>query len=97
MQYLATLLSALALVPAVLSAPDALSAFDVNPYLGTSPFANKGYAAKLEETIKYFKKQKDTLNAARTRTVQRTPTFSWVSQSADVSVFASVHFIEASL
>ena len=60
----------------------------VNPYAGKTAFANKGYAKKLEATIKYFNQKLDFINAARTRTVQRTPTFSWISSSGDVCHFA---------
>lgn len=57
----------------------------INPYTaGKSPYANKGYATKLEETISYFNGRGDTLNAARTRTVQRTPTFRWLSHTSNV-------------
>ncbi|CAA7261002.1 unnamed protein product [Cyclocybe aegerita] len=73
---------ALVLLPtAVLSAPQAA---DANPYLGKVPFANKGYAKKLEETISYFTKRRDLLSAARTRTVQKIPTFAWVSESQSI-------------
>ncbi|PPR08048.1 hypothetical protein CVT24_010847 [Panaeolus cyanescens] len=82
MKFLSLLACTLALAPVAFSAP---SKTDANPYVGKTVFANKGYAAKLEETIQYFNKQKDFLNAARTRTIQRTPTFSWISASADVS------------
>lgn len=64
----------------------------INPYTaGKAPYANKGYAAKLEETISYFNSRGDSLNAARTRTVQRTPTFRWLSHTSNVrenSLFA---------
>ncbi|KAF5312670.1 hypothetical protein D9619_003633 [Psilocybe cf. subviscida] len=70
--------------PAPPPPPPALNS--VNPYAGNKAvFANKGYAKKLEATIKYFLQSGDRLNAARTRTVQRTPTFSWISFSGDVS------------
>ncbi|KAF9042219.1 cellobiohydrolase [Panaeolus papilionaceus] len=89
MKFLSFLALSLALAPAAFAAPPKPDTkppvkASVNPYLGKSVFANKGYAAKLEETIKYFLKQKDPLNAARTRTVQKIPTFSWISSSADV-------------
>lgn len=51
----------------------------VNPFVGKEYFVPAGYGAKLEDTIKAFKARNDTLNAARTRTVQRTSTFSWVT------------------
>ena len=84
MQYLKALACALALAPAtVFSLPPAPVA-DVNPYLGKAAYANKGYATKLEETITYFKSKRDHLNAAKTKTVQKTPTFAWISASKDV-------------
>jgi cellulose 1,4-beta-cellobiosidase len=57
---------------------------DANPYLGVEPHVNKGYATRLEETIADFESQNDSLKAARTRTVQKVPTFAWVSNSAAV-------------
>jgi cellulose 1,4-beta-cellobiosidase len=82
MKYLQYLAAILAVAPSVLAAPKPER--DGNPYLGVQPYANKGYAAKLEETIKYFNKEKDYINAARTRSVQKVPTFGWVSNSAAV-------------
>ncbi|KAJ2931102.1 hypothetical protein H1R20_g5996, partial [Candolleomyces eurysporus] len=82
MKYLQYLAAILAVAPSILAAPN--TGRDGNPYLGVQPYANKGYAAKLEETIKYFNKEKDYLNAARTRSVQKVPTFGWVSNSAAV-------------
>lgn len=87
MKYLAFLAAVFAVAPSVLAAPRpaAAAAADVNPYLGVQPYAPKSYAKKLEETIKYFEEQEDELNAGRTRTVQKVPTFAWVSRSADVT------------
>src|SRR6187402_2715708 len=50
-----------------------------NPFLGKNYFANSFYARELEETIAAFLAQNDTLNAARTRTVQKIGTFVWVT------------------
>jgi len=84
MQYLKALAYALALAPAtVFSLPPAPDA-DVNPYLDKVGYANKGYAAKLEETITYFKSKGDHLNAAKTKTVQKTPTFTWITALKEV-------------
>ncbi|TFK21513.1 cellobiohydrolase [Coprinopsis marcescibilis] len=84
MKYLQLLAAALAFTPCVLSAPRPAPGGDVNPYVGKAPFANKAYAAKLEETIRYFRDQKDHVNAARTKTVQGIPTFAWVSSTANI-------------
>ncbi|KAJ3506261.1 hypothetical protein NLJ89_g6973 [Agrocybe chaxingu] len=83
MHYLKVLSSALALAPAVMAAPS--DAADASPYIGKTPFANKGYALKLEETIAYFNEQGDSLNAARTRTVQKIPTFAWISEIKNIA------------
>ncbi|CAA7267310.1 unnamed protein product [Cyclocybe aegerita] len=71
MHYFKALSYALALASAVLAAPSDTS--DANPYIGKTPFANKGYALKLEETIAYFNEQGDSLNAARTHTIADIP------------------------
>ena len=87
MKYLSFLAASLALAPSLLSVaalPPASPVKDGNPYIGKSPFPIPGYAAKLDETIKYFKGQKDLLNAARTKTVKEVPTFTWISQSSAV-------------
>jgi cellulose 1,4-beta-cellobiosidase len=84
MKYLAFLAAVLAVAPTALAVPKPAPAADANPYVGVSPYAPKSYAKKLEETIKYFKGEKDHVNAGRTRTVQKIPTFAWVSKSADV-------------
>ncbi|TEB20738.1 cellobiohydrolase [Coprinellus micaceus] len=83
MKYLAFLAAVLAVAPTALAVPKPAPAADANPYVGVSPYAPKSYAKKLEETIKYFKGEKDHVNAGRTRTVQKIPTFAWVSKSAD--------------
>jgi len=97
MKYLAGLATFLALMPAVTIVgafpppPPPPPSGDVNPFLGKALFANKAYAQKLETTIKTFTKQKDLLNAARTRTVQKIPSFVWVANVAGVSVFYYLH------
>lgn len=52
---------------------------DVNPFLGKNYFANTFYAGELNETIAAFLAKNDTLNAARTRTVQGIGSFVWVA------------------
>ncbi|RXW21712.1 hypothetical protein EST38_g4151 [Candolleomyces aberdarensis] len=85
MRYLQYLAAILAVAPSVILAAPSSSQADSNPYVGVEPHVNKDYAAKLEETIAYFNEQNDTLNAARTRTVQTVPTFAWVSTTAAIS------------
>ena len=58
---------------------------DGNPFLGKTQYANRAYANKLEETISYFKAKGDALNAARAKSVQKISTFSWISETGDVS------------
>ncbi|KAF8647433.1 hypothetical protein AX16_006710, partial [Volvariella volvacea WC 439] len=91
MKYLQSLLLALAAAQtAVYALPGGLESrqTSVNPFLGKEIFANKGYARKLEATISAFQNAGDSLNAARTRTVQKIGTFSWISNSADISTIA---------
>ncbi|RXW21714.1 hypothetical protein EST38_g4153 [Candolleomyces aberdarensis] len=85
MKYLQYLAAILAVAPSVILAAPSSAQANSNPYAGVEPHVNKGYATKLEETIAYFNEQNDTLNAARTRTVQNIPTFAWVSNSAAIS------------
>ncbi|KAH6902259.1 cellobiohydrolaseII [Coprinopsis sp. MPI-PUGE-AT-0042] len=64
----------------------ALSAAQANnPYETRKPLVNKSYAKKLDETVAYFTSRGDALNAARTRTVQKIPTFAWISDSASIA------------
>ncbi|KAI5784694.1 1, 4-beta cellobiohydrolase [Geopyxis carbonaria] len=65
-----------------------------NPFLHRTQYANSAYAAKLEQTIASFTAQNDTLNAARTRTVQSASTFIWISDFAGVRSFET-HLAEA--
>lgn len=53
--------------------------WDVNPFLGKNYFANSHYASELNQTVASFLAQNDTLNAARTRTVQKVGTFVWIT------------------
>lgn len=74
----------------LLAAPLAVSAHpsppkDVNPFVGKNYYANSFYANELKETKKAFLKKGDLLNAARVTTVQRTGTFTWVSNVAGLS------------
>ncbi|PPQ84540.1 hypothetical protein CVT25_007610 [Psilocybe cyanescens] len=87
MRYLQALACALALAPAsVFAAPQpSTSNSQVNPYIGKDVYANKGYAKKLEETIQFFNQKYDFYNAAKTKTVQKIPTFAWISKSADIA------------
>ncbi|RDL30672.1 Glucanase [Venustampulla echinocandica] len=61
---------------------DSADARDVNPFRGKNYFANAFYASELDQTVAAFLARNDTLNAARTRTVQKTGTFVWVSNVA---------------
>ncbi|RPB04000.1 cellulase [Choiromyces venosus 120613-1] len=54
-----------------------------NPFLNQVGFANPGYAQKLEETIASFLAEGDIVNAAKTRTVQKVSTFTWISAFGD--------------
>ncbi|KAH8149395.1 uncharacterized protein LAJ45_06474 [Morchella importuna] len=74
-------LLSLALVPSTLAIVIPTTG---NPFLGRQLYANSKYAAKLEATISSFYQQGDSINAARTKRVQRTGTFAWISSNADV-------------
>ena len=56
-----------------------------NPFEGKKLFANPAWAEKLEATYDAFVAQKDTVNAAKVRTVQKTGTFVWVSDRAGLA------------
>ncbi|TVY73496.1 1,4-beta-D-glucan cellobiohydrolase CEL6B [Lachnellula suecica] len=66
-------------------APRAEDAQDVNPFLGKNYFANSYYAGELNQTVDAFLARNDSLNAARTRTVQKTGSFVWVTSVAGLS------------
>ncbi|KAG4438561.1 hypothetical protein IFR05_005936 [Cadophora sp. M221] len=72
-------LSIASLVAAFPQAPKGSNTTDVNPFVGKNYFANSFYAGELNETIAAFLAKNDTLNAARTRTVQNIGTFVWVA------------------
>lgn len=61
------------------------TATDVNPFLGKNYFANSHYAGELNTTIAAFLAKNDTLNAARTRTVQNIGTFTWITSVSGLS------------
>ncbi|KAK5692693.1 hypothetical protein LTR17_025349 [Elasticomyces elasticus] len=77
-----SLLTGLSCVILASAAPT--TANDVNPFIGKSYYANSPYAAKLEQTVQSFLAEGDELNAARTRTAQRTGTFVWISSIGDI-------------
>jgi cellulose 1,4-beta-cellobiosidase len=62
----------------------ATSLADYNPFIGRNYYANSIYAGELNQTIAAFLAQNDSLNAARTRTVQGIGTFLWISSVSDV-------------
>lgn len=59
---------------------------DVNPFEGKNYFANSFYAGELNATVSAFLARNDTLNAARTRTVQKTGTFVWVTTVSNLGL-----------
>jgi len=65
--------------------PGPPGAGDVNPFLGKNYFANSYYAGELNQTVKAFLAKNDSLNAARTRTVQKTGTFVWITSVSGLS------------
>ena len=69
-------------LPTEITARDAT---DSNPFANKQLFVNPGYAQKLEQTVQSFLAAGDTLNAARTRTVQGISTFVWVTTVAGLS------------
>jgi cellulose 1,4-beta-cellobiosidase len=63
----------------------------VNPWPGKDRYVVQSYSKKLDQTIAAFKAKNDTLNAARTRTVQqKVSTFHWVTTRAMVSSINTV-------
>ncbi|KAJ4308451.1 1,4-beta-D-glucan cellobiohydrolase cel6b [Neodidymelliopsis sp. IMI 364377] len=76
------LLATVAVVGTVSAAPKP----DVNPFEGKDRHVVSSYGKKLEQTITAFEAKNDTLNAARTRTVQqKVSTFTWVTSRAHLS------------
>jgi len=62
-----------------------------NPWPGKDRYVVQSYSKKLDQTIASFKAQNDTLNAAKTRTVQKSiSTFHWVTTRALVSTIYDV-------
>ncbi|RYF33624.1 MAG: hypothetical protein EOO38_30050, partial [Cytophagaceae bacterium] len=51
--------------------PPVYSNVTVNPWTGKDRYVVQSYGKKLDETIAAFTAKNDTLNAARTRTVQQ--------------------------
>ena len=72
-----------ALPPVPLAGPP--SATDQNPYEGKVQYVSPVYARKLDQTVSTFLAAGDKLNAARTKTVQHTSTFVWVTTVAGLS------------
>jgi cellulose 1,4-beta-cellobiosidase len=56
-----------------------------SPGLESTTSPNPSYSAKLEQTISAFLNQSDRLNAARTRTVQKTSAFVWITAVVGLS------------
>ncbi|KUJ06411.1 glycoside hydrolase family 6 protein [Mollisia scopiformis] len=72
---------------AALPTADAADAHrDVNPFVGKHYFANSNYANELNQTVAAFLAKNDSLNAARTRTVQKTGTFVRVTTVSGLSL-----------
>jgi len=89
MQYLKACLLALAATsvtaaPSPFGKPGKGAVQSDNPFIGKELFANSRYAKKVEATIKYFLKKGDWLNAGRARTVQKIPSFFWISNTKDI-------------
>lgn len=62
-----------------------------NPWPGKDRYVVQSYSKKLDQTIAAFKAKNDTLNAAKTRTVQqKVSTFHWVTTRALVSTIYGV-------
>ncbi|KAI9166353.1 1,4-beta-D-glucan cellobiohydrolase CEL6B [Paramyrothecium foliicola] len=59
--------------------PSVVRSAEENPFIGRKLYVNRAYAAKLEETFDHFIAANDTLNALKTRTVQETGSFVWIS------------------
>jgi cellulose 1,4-beta-cellobiosidase len=61
-----------------------------NPWPGKDRYVVQSYSKKLEQTIAAFKSKNDTMNAAKTRSVQNISTFHWVTTRALVSTINDV-------
>lgn len=67
-------------IPAPFLVPKNETNSTVNPWAGKDRYVVQSWGTKLEQTIEAFNSQNDTLNAARTRTVQqKISTFSWIT------------------
>jgi cellulose 1,4-beta-cellobiosidase len=63
----------------------------VNPWTGKERYIVQSYSKKLDQTIAAFRANNDTINAGRTRTVQKKiSTFHWVTSRALVSTIKDV-------
>ena len=82
--YFASLLAVALLAPAMTVQASVINGSAVNPFTGKDFYANSGYADKLEATIKVFEASGDEINVARTKVVQQTGTFIWISDFPDV-------------
>ncbi|KAF3034060.1 1,4-beta-D-glucan cellobiohydrolase cel6b [Didymella heteroderae] len=79
------LLATAAVVGSVSAAPKPPVA-EPNPWEGKDRHVVESYGKKLDQTIAAFEAKNDTLNAARTRTVQqKISTFTWVTSRAHLS------------
>ncbi|KAL3419840.1 exoglucanase 3 precursor [Phlyctema vagabunda] len=84
---LTSFLAALSIPLLISASPTSLiyrkrDATDTNPYLGKTHYVGADYAGKLDQTVSAFLARNDTVNAARTRTVQQTSTFIWITTRA---------------
>ncbi|KAF1849748.1 glycoside hydrolase family 6 protein [Cucurbitaria berberidis CBS 394.84] len=87
-QFTQFVLATAALAGAVSAAPKPPPASNVtvNPWINTDRYVVQSYGKKLNQTIASFEAKKDTLNAARTRTVaQKISTFTWVTTRAGLT------------
>ena len=83
MVHLTSLFLATAAVAGTISAAPAP---DANPFEGKDRHVVLSYSKKLDQTIAAFEAKNDTLNAARTRTIQqKISTFTWVTSRAHLS------------
>lgn len=95
-----SLLAALTATSAVSAAPSKWRRFanetEANPFEGKKLFANPEWAKKLEASYTAFKTAGDSINAAKVRTIQKTGTFVWVSDTAGLkSIDAAIEAARA--
>lgn len=80
------IISLLLATAAVFGSVSAAPTAEPNPFEGKDRHVVGSYGKKLEKTITAFEANNDTLNAARTRTVQqKISTFTWVTSRAHLS------------